>query len=124
MNSLKQYKVEIIFALILIFLISWLIDPLKLFMPEFLQKPHLLIVTVCFIIFASLIWRERAKDERQKLHRMSSGRWAFLTGTAALVVGIFVERWTTGNVDVWLVISLGAMLLGKIIGHIYHGEKN
>ncbi len=124
MNAFKQYKTEIIFAAVLVFLISWLVDPLNWFMPEFLQKPHLLIITVVFIFFASLIWKEHPKDEREEMIRLKIGRLSFLVGTASLIIGIFVERWTTGVVNLWLVLSLAMMLMAKILGSIYYNQKN
>lgn len=86
---------------------------------------HMLILgitLVIFAIFAIFILREKVQDEREAVHRMLSGRVAFLTGSALLTIAIAVQS-LQGVVDVWLVIVLIAMVLSKLITRIYSDNQ-
>ena len=76
------------------------------------------LMIIIFGIFASLLWREGAADEREGLHRMIAGRIGFLAGAGTLVVGILVQT-IKYSVDPWLVIALTTMILAKIVVLIY-----
>jgi len=73
---------------------------------------------VVFFVFASFVWRENARDEREGLHKMMAGRIAFLAGTATLVIAIIIQSFRH-ELDFWLVLTLGIMILAKIIGLLY-----
>jgi len=77
---------------------------------------------VIFALFAIFIWRENTKDEREGLHKMMAGRIAFLAGTSVLVIGISIQSFRH-ELDFWLVLTLGIMILAKIIGLIYSRIK-
>ncbi len=77
-----------------------------------------IVLVVVFAVFASFIWKERARDERESLHRLIAGRVGFLTGAAILLLGIVIQSFH-GNLDNWLVIGLLGMIIGKIAGSIY-----
>ncbi len=77
-----------------------------------------LAIVIIFMLFAALVWRENARDERESLHKMIAGRAAFLAGTITLVIGIVVQTFQH-RVDPWLTIVLSVMVLAKILGIIY-----
>ena len=92
-------------------------------MPPILLMMMIVGLIVVFALYASFIWRENSKDEREGFHKMMAGRVAFLVGTAVLVVGIIIQSFRH-DLDFWLVLTLGAMILAKIIGLVYARIKN
>ncbi len=101
--------------MVLLFL---LLNPFGFWMPNGLLMIIVLILVVLFTIFASFIWKEKVKDEREAFHRMVADRVAFLVGSGVLVIGIVVQSFKH-NINFWLVIALGAMIFAKIVGLIY-----
>lgn len=114
---------EIITALILVLLIVALLNPFSWFMPSPVVMMLILAVVVVFILFITFVWKERARDERELLHRTIAGRVAFLSGVAMLVLGIIIQG-LNHNVDVWLALTLTVMIFAKIITSIYNNLKN
>ena len=119
-NNLLQ---EIIVSGVLISLLILFLNPFEFWMPPILLMMMVLGLVVVFCLFASFIWRENSKDEREGLHKMMAGRIAFLVGTAVLVMGIVVQS-LNHQLDFWLVLTLGAMILAKIIGLTYGRIKH
>lgn len=114
-------KSEFLFSFLLIFLLILFLEPFDLFMsPPFLTMITLGLIII-FSVFASIIWREKTRDEREKLHRHIAGRFGYLAGAAVLVIGITYQAFHHA-IDVWLVIALITMVFGKIIGFAY-GQK-
>lgn len=114
-NSLLQ---EIFVSLALVVLLVLFLNPFGFWMPNALLMMMVLGLVVVFVIFASFVWKENSRDEREGLHKMMAGRIAFLSGTALLVIGIIVQSFKH-ELDFWLVFTLGTMILAKIIGLIY-----
>ena len=82
------------------------------------------VFVVLFILVVLLAWKERARDERERLHRMIAGRIGFLTGASIAVIGIVVQIFHhMYEVDSWLVLTLGVMLIAHAIGTVY-GHRN
>ena len=119
-NNLLQ---EIIVSLVLIILLVLFLNPFEFWMPPILLMMMVLGLVVIFSLFASFIWRENAKDERESLHKMMAGRIAFLAGTATLVIAVIVQSFKH-ELDVWLVVTLGVTILAKIVGFIYSRMKH
>lgn len=119
-NNLLQ---EIGVSVVLIVLLILFLNPFYFWMPDILLMMMVLGLVVTFALFASFIWRENARDERESLHKMMAGRFAFLAGTAVLVAGIIVQS-LKHELDFWLVLTLGVMILAKIIGLIYSRTKH
>ena len=119
----NNFLQEIIVSSVLIILLILFLNPFDFWMPTILLMMMVLGLVVVFAIFASFIWRESARDERESLHKMMAGRIAFLAGTAVLVIGIIVQSFKH-KLDLWLVLALGAMILAKIIGLIYSRIKH
>ena len=114
----NNFLQEIIVSVVLIVLLILFLNPFELWMPPILLMMMVLGLVVVFSIFASFIWRENSRDEREGLHKMMAGRIAFLAGTAVLVTAIIVQSFRH-ELDFWLVFTLGAMVLAKIVGLIY-----
>ena len=109
---------EISVSIVLIILLILFLNPFEFWMPPVLLMMMMLGLVVVFALFASFIWRENSRDEREGLHKMMAGRIAFLAGTASLVIGIIVQS-LRHELDFWLVFTLGIMILAKIVGLIY-----
>jgi len=117
-NNLK----ETIVGTVLLALAVLLLNPLHFWMPDMMVMAMLGVMLAVFALFASFVLREKVEDEREAVHRMLSGRVAFLTGSALLTLGIVVQA-TTHEVDEWLVIALVAMVLSKIATRIYTDSR-
>ncbi len=121
MNKIKENK-EIVLAIILLVLLLSVLDPAHWFMPSMLEMIILIILVLVFSVFASFIWREHKGDERDLLHRLLAGHLAFLFGMGVLLLGIVIQS-VQHNLDQWLVVTLGIMILAKIFGLIYGQRK-
>lgn len=119
----NNFIVEIVTSLVLIILAVFLLNPFHAWMPAMGVKMIAGALLVIFTIFAGLLWKEKAKDERELLHKMIAGRIAFLVGTALIVIAIIYQNFTT-QIDPWLVIILAGMILSKIAGLIYGQLKH
>jgi len=80
-------------------------------------------IVLLFGLFALFVWREKAEDEREIMHRMFADRIGFLAGSATLMLGIIIES-LRHNLSDWLLIALGTMVLAKIFGSIYGKLKH
>lgn len=118
----KTFLSELIVSIVLIILLTLLLNPFGFFMPTTLLMMMLAGLVVVFAVYAGFFFKENARDEREGLHKMFAGRVAFLAGTGTLVVGIIVQSFQH-NLDFWLVVTLGIMVIAKIIGRIY-GQLN
>ena len=119
-NNLLQ---EVLISGILIILLVLFLNPFGFWMPTALYMMMMLGLVVVFALFASFVWRENHKDEREGLHKMMAGRIAFLVGTALLTLGIIVQSFNH-EIDPWLVFTLAGMIVAKVIGLIYGRIKN
>lgn len=114
----NSFVSEILISCILLILAVLLLNPFNLWMPQEAYMGMIVALAVFFILFASFIWREKSADEREVLHRNLSGRWAYLAGTTVMVTGVVVQS-LRHALDFWLVVSLVAMILGKVTGLVY-----
>ena len=119
----NEFANEVIAALILVLLVGALLNPFNWFMTSPIVMLLILGLVVVFILFTVFIWKEKARDERELLHRTIAGRVAFLAGALVLVIGIIIEG-LSHSVDVWLVLTLKVMIFAKIITSIYNYLKN
>ena len=116
-----KYKLfnEITLSIILAALAVLFLDPFMIWMPT--ELVYMLIggVIIIFTVFAGLMWREQAKDEREELHKLAAGRIGYIAGGSILTVGIVYQTFFIHSVDVWLVATLAAMVIGKLFGLLY-----
>ena len=113
---------ETTIAAILIILLVLFLNPFDLLMPPSFLSMLILFLIVTFGIFAAIIWKENAKDEREHLHRMLAGRYAFLAGSSILVIGI-ISQSLQHTIDPWLIFALVGMILVKLIGLSYSQKR-
>ena len=99
-----------------------LLNPFHFWMPEMMVMAMFAVTFIVFALFAIFVLREKAQDEREVAHRMLSGRVAFLVGSALLTLGIIAQS-LNHNVDAWLVVTLVAMILSKIVARIYGDSR-
>jgi hypothetical protein len=113
---------EPIIAIILIILLVLFLNPFHLLMPPPFLSMLIIFLIVVFGIFIAIIWKENARDERERLHRMLAGRYAFLAGSTILVIGIILQS-LQHHIDHWLIFALVVMILVKLIGLGYSQRK-
>lgn len=115
---IKELFISVVFLLLLIFFLN----PLNIFMPSELVMLLTLTLVVLFIIFAVFIFKEKAADEREVLHRYIANRYAYLLGSGTLVLAIVVQE-MQHRLDPWIVIALTVMVFAKIVGLLYSRMK-
>jgi len=114
---------EIIVSSVLIILLILFLNPFGFWMPTELLMVMVVALIIVFVLFASFIWRENSRDEREGIHRMFAGRAGFIIGTGLLITGIVIQSFQH-KLDFWLVITLIAMVLAKVSGLIYSRIKH
>lgn len=119
----NNFLQEVLVSLILIILLVLFLEPFGFLMTNTFLMMMVAGLIVVFSLFASFIWRENVRDEREALHRFMAGRIAYLAGASGLIIGIIVQSFEH-NLDSWLVFILSAMIFAKIIGSIYNRLKN
>lgn len=114
---------EITASLILVVILAVFLTPTKLLMPNSGDLMLAVLMVLCFFVFSAFIWKERSSDERENLHRLNAGRVSFLVGTSALVLGILLQSFRH-DIDPWLIYTLVAMILAKVVSRVYSQVKN
>jgi len=110
---MKNKPFQIFVASVLVILLVLLTDPLMLWMPETAVTAALLIAVVMLCIWVGLIIVDRADDERELLHRMEAGRFAYILGIITLTLGLLVQGFSH-NIDIWIVVTLGIMVISRL----------
>lgn len=113
---------EIISATLILIIAIIFLNPGKLAMPETVNSMLIIGIIVSFLAFSALIFKEKSKDERENLHALNSGRFSYLAGVGALIIGIAFQA-SVHEIDPWLVIALCAMIFAKISSRIYFRFK-
>ena len=113
---------EIIISILLILLLGLLLNPSMFFMPESFDMMLLVGIVVVFLTFSLVLWKERALDERENLHRLNAGRLSFFAGSLVLIIGVILQA-LRHEIDPWLIYGLIAMIVGKIASRIYSQLK-
>ena len=119
-NNLSQ---EVSISGILIILLVLFLNPFDFWMPTALLMMMVLGLIIVFALFASFVWRENHRDEREGFHKMMAGRIAFLVGAGLLTLGIIVQSFNH-VLDPWLVFILAGMIVAKVTALIYGQIKN
>lgn len=114
---------EIIIALFLIGFLILFLSPIDLLMPMTTGTMSILLVAVLFMVFSSLVFREKSRDERENVLKMNAGRISFLAGSIIAVIGILYQS-TTHNIDPWLVYTLIGMILAKTTTRLYSSYRS
>lgn len=119
---MKNNLLETLVAICLIILAILLLNPFHFWMPDMVVMCMLAFALGLFGVFASFILRESIVDERDAVHRTLAGRNAFLAGSGVLTLAIVIQGYTH-SVDPWLVITLVAMIVVKILTRVW-SDKN
>lgn len=115
---MKNNYSSLVTGIVLVSLLTLLSDPFMLWMPEPAQMMVLLCVVILAIVWAGFVMRERAHDERDSLHSLHAGRVSYLSGLFVLTLALLVQG-LSDAIDIWIVASLGVMVVAKIIARWY-----
>jgi len=121
---MNNHTKEIALSVILVVLLVVVFFPKLIFMmPNAMHMVILASLVVVFGFFSSLILHEDAHDEREGAHTMLAGRAGFLTGSILLLCGIVFQS-LNHMLDRWLVFTLVAMVVAKIVARMYSDRNN
>lgn len=115
---MDTFKSELAVGLGLLVLLYVIFNPFGLFMPGYMIMMFLVAIAVLFLLFATLLWKEKRGDEREAYHRLFADRLAYLSGSTILLIGIIVNELAHRS-DPWLICALAIMVVAKIGGLIY-----
>ncbi len=118
----KNTYIQIISAVAVLVLAILLLNPFHFWMPGMAQMAMLGCLLIAFAVLSVYLLQENGGDEREAAHRMLAGRVAFFIGSLILVIGIAVES-MHGTPNMWLVLSLAGMILGKAAARFYSDWK-
>jgi hypothetical protein len=119
----KDNLIEVILGFLVIALLLLLINPSEvIWMPDMFAMLLVAALLIISSLYLGFLWRERVVDEREALHRLHAGRNAYLVGIAVLVIGVAYQSYSH-ELDPWLAVTLGTMLLGKIVA-IWYAKNN
>ena len=110
---MKNNLFHIVTAGILVLFLVLLVDPFMLWMPPMAAMGVLLSTAVLLCIWAGFIMYEKVADERESLHRMHAGRFAYLAGIAILTLALVVQGFSH-HIDPWIALTLGVMVIVKL----------
>lgn len=77
------------------------------------------IVLGLYVVAMSLVGEGKVVDERGMLHRYLANRWALVSGTTVLTLGVVYQLFVSHELDYWLLSTLIAINVVKIVGLIY-----
>ena len=109
MKSLSEILVSA--AMLLVILLK--IDPLHWFMPTALQMVLLAVLVSGMAIYVGLIFREKARDERESSHLYRASRAGYLVGVLALSALVVVQD-LRHQLDPMVLLVLAAMIITKL----------
>jgi amino acid transporter len=112
-NNLPKLS-ELLLGVAIVVALVLLINPFEILMTSALTLTLIMILAVTVIAFAIFVWREQPRDEREALYGLKAGRLSYFVGGAVLVVAIIVQS-VQHNLDQWLAVALGAMVITKFI---------
>jgi len=119
----RKFVTEVLIAFVLVVILLSFVNGPHLLMPMTSETMLVVILAVFFTLFSALVWREDARDERERLHRLQAGRISYLAGTTILALGVIYQSFTH-EIDPWLVGALIVMVLSKIFSRIYSQFKS
>lgn len=114
---------EVFVSVVFLALLALKLDPFRLLMPNHVQMVILALVVAVFGLYAGILFRQRARDEREALHVYRASRFAYISGVALLVVAIAVQSFQ-GGADHWLFYILGGMVIVKMAILVWSRLRN
>lgn len=118
-NNIK----EIISAIGLLVILALLMNPMGIYYSNMMLASFITILILLYIFFSVVVIRDRAADEREEKHQYFAGRVAFLVGTTVMIIGIIMQS-ISHKIDLWLVVTLIAMIAAKLIATKYSDKTN
>ena len=115
----REHSADLLAGAIVLVLLVLLVNPLDILMLDMGAMMVLSLFALAIIAFAALVWGERARDEREQQQIGAAGRIAYLLGAGILSIGIIVQT-IAHQLDIWLVVALGAMVCTKIGAGVYY----
>lgn len=116
-------KSELLISLFLIILLTLLVNPFEIWMPSALVMMLVAMAAILVVVFAGFVWREKSLDEREGLHKLLANRFAYLAGMVVLLLGL-ISQSLNHNIDPWVAIALGVMVLAKAVGFLYARKRH
>lgn len=89
-----------------------LTDPFNLSMNNMALMAISGLLLASFGVFAGLLWKEQAADEREGQIIDRGGRFAYLTGMSVLIIALVTQSFNHA-VDGWLVVTIATMIVSK-----------
>lgn len=117
MKRLNESAAEIVIAVLLLVSIFCLSDPFRTMMGEMLEMYVTVLLVIFTVLFIGMVWQEKARDEREQTHRLLISRAGFIAGMASVTIAIIVQM-LAHELDGWLIIILGSMVLTKLVALI------
>ena len=115
---------EILFSLVFLVLLAACVDPFHLWVPTYLHMAALVALIVAAVVYAGLVFRERARDEREAVHRARSSRGGYLAGVCGLSAWV-VSQLVAGRTPDKIVVSvLAAMVIVKLILQLWNRMRS
>lgn len=105
-------------AVLLVVFLVLLTDPFMYWMPMGAQMAALLGAATLAAVWSGFVMYEHAPDEREAVHRMQAGRLAYLSGVVVLTVAL-VAQGLAHDIDPWISLALGTMVLVKLFSRFY-----
>lgn len=99
------------------------LDPFMYLMPSMMVSFVLGILMIATVVYALIIFKEGARDEREVSLRAFADRQAGLIGTVGLVLVIVYQVLVVHHVDTVVVVILLAMIVTKYLAHVYADYK-
>lgn len=122
MKNKLPHASEGLIGIAIIIALVFLINPFNILMTSAITLTLIMILAVAVIAFAIFIWREQPYDEREALHGLVAGRISYFIGGGVLVLAIIVQS-IQHHLDHWLAITLGAMVITKLIVSAWTSRK-
>lgn len=104
---------ELIVSAALLMVLFLKLDPLHLFMPTATQMVLLAVFVAAFALYAGVIFREKARDERESFLLYRANRLGYLVGIVAISVIIVIQD-LQHALDPYLLLILGIMIVVKL----------
>ncbi len=105
-------------GVVLAFFLLTLADLVPFWMPMMGEMVALLVVVVLMLVWVGFIMQEKAKDEREVLLKMKSGRMAYLSGLGVLTIALIVQG-MAHDIDPWVAGALAAMVVSKLLTRLF-----
>lgn len=111
----KENRGDLLVTLFLILCLVISTNVFKSFMPSSIVMVVIALFVALFSLYAMLVWKENPRDEREAQLLLTSDRLGFLAGAIVLSVSLVITSLKHESTNI-LALSLGVMILAKIIG--------